>query len=305
MNKSTCKDREDESANIDLLRVQIEKEISLEVVYPRILNQIEEKECDLNDLKVEISNINAVIEESWIDADCWECPMACVIDKYKLLVKELLTQVKVKQDKIEILKTQIQSLNEEKDDLKDKAYKDSLTWLYNRYYVEKVISANIKRILEWNNYNFCVWLIDLDFFKKINDEYGHLAWDLVLQNFAKFMVESVNEIEKEKAKETLNRRNQKRNIIFRYWWEEFLVLSSLSKENLKIFLDNCLLNFSKIIHNFEWKKFSVSFSAWISEYVWWKQYDDPEYWLVKNADKALYKAKDSWRKMVIINEEND
>ena len=305
MNKNTCKDREEESANIDLLRVQIEKEISLEVIYPRILNQIEEKECDLNDLKVEISNINAVIEESWIDADCWECPMACVIDKYKLLVKELLTQVKVKQDKIEILKTQIQSLNEEKDDLKDKAYKDSLTWLYNRYYVEKVISANIKSILEWNNYNFCVWLIDLDFFKKINDEYGHLAWDLVLQNFAKFMVESVNEIEKEKAKETLNRRNWKRNIIFRYWWEEFLVLSSLSKENLKIFLDNCLLNFSKIIHNFEWKKFSVSFSAWISEYVWWKQYDDPEYWLVKNADKALYKAKDMWRKMVLINQEID
>lgn len=303
MNKSTCINSEEENDSVDLLRDQIEKEISLEVIYPRILNQIEEKKWDLNDLEVDISNINIVIEKSWIATECWECLISCVIDKYKILVEELLNQIKIKQNKIEVLKTQIQTLNGEKDDLKDKAFKDSLTWLYNRYYVEKIITANIKRISEWNNYNFCVWLIDLDFFKKINDEYSHLAWDLVLQNFANFMLESIKELEK--SKEKLNKRNRKRNIIFRYWWEEFLVVSSLSKENLKIFLDNCLLDFSKIVHKFEWKEFSVSFSAWISEYVWWKQYDDPEYWLVKNADKALYKAKDMWRKMVLINQEID
>lgn len=285
--------------DLQLLRIEAEFKSS----FPIIASQLQEKRLDLHELEEEIKDIKEAIDDSNLNINCWVCNVSWTIEKFKTLVELLIKQVKLKEQKIELLKNQIIVLNTEKDNLKDRAYKDNLTWLYNRYYVDRVLKTNIKRIDEWVIYNFCVWIVDLDYFKIINDNYGHCAGDMVLKNFSNFMLWKINELELENK--VNNRRQWKRNLIFRYWGEEFLVLSSLSRDKLKIFLDKCLNEFSQITHIFDWNEFKVTFSAWITEYMWKNKYDDPDFCLIKSADKALYQAKDSWRKKVIINHDMD
>jgi PleD family two-component response regulator len=101
------------------------------------------------------------------------------------LQKELISkqnELLNKQKALEEKKQQLQKTDEdsfaklEKDNLKLKelALKDPLTNMYNRRYFEKEIE---KRLLKANQQNssLTMLMIDLDFFKEINDTYGHLA----------------------------------------------------------------------------------------------------------------------------------
>lgn len=72
------------------------------------------------------------------------------------------------------------------DSMNDILLKDSLMNIYNRRYINEVlpVEANIAKII---NKNLWVMIADIDFFKKINDAYGHLAGDSVLKEFAKIL----------------------------------------------------------------------------------------------------------------------
>lgn len=98
-------------------------------------------------------------------------------------------------------------------ELKKDSTRDHLTWLLNRrsmeLYLEDAI-ANKKR----NGENFWVIIIDIDFFKSINDTYGHNTWDIVLQEL---WVELWNFFREEDK-------------ICRWGWEEFLILMKWWKQ---------------------------------------------------------------------------
>ncbi len=86
-------------------------------------------------------------------------------------------------------------------------HKDSLTGLLTRHLLDKIMSAQIE-IAKATESTCALMMLDLDYFKKINDTYGHLAGDQVIQNFA----------------DILKRILRKSDFIFRYGGEEFLVL---------------------------------------------------------------------------------
>ena len=67
--------------------------------------------------------------------------------------------------------------------LYEMATKDSLTRLFNKSYFEEALKRQIS-IAHRNNRVLSLLMIDMDRFKKMNDQYGHLAGDLVLQKFA-------------------------------------------------------------------------------------------------------------------------
>ena len=91
--------------------------------------------------------------------------------------------------------------------MRDLAIRDGLTGLFNRRYTLDQLAESIARALSVGE-RLAVALIDLDFFKKINDTHGHLVGDSVLKDFAKQMIARVRGTD----------------VVGRYGGEEFVVI---------------------------------------------------------------------------------
>jgi diguanylate cyclase (GGDEF)-like protein len=97
--------------------------------------------------------------------------------------------------------------------LKELANKDSLTGLYNRRYLEKKFNE-LQAILSRNKVSMIVAMIDLDHFKQLNDNHGHLVGDNCLEFVAKLM------------KSKFDRRS---DIVARFGGEEFIIVAQHDK----------------------------------------------------------------------------
>ena len=71
-------------------------------------------------------------------------------------------------------------------DMNDVAIRDELTGIYNRRYINERLTVDINDS-KTQNKPLCVVMADLDFFKDVNDNYGHVVGDWVLKDFAKLM----------------------------------------------------------------------------------------------------------------------
>ncbi|HEY5938469.1 MAG TPA: GGDEF domain-containing protein, partial [Kofleriaceae bacterium] len=91
--------------------------------------------------------------------------------------------------------------------MRDLAIRDGLTGLFNRRHVLEVLENAVVRSLE-DGQRLSVALIDLDFFKKVNDEHGHLIGDAVLRDFAN----------------QLRQRLRASDVVGRYGGEEFVIV---------------------------------------------------------------------------------
>ncbi|MCK5520260.1 MAG: diguanylate cyclase [Candidatus Marinimicrobia bacterium] len=154
---------------------------------------------------------------------------------------------------------------------------DNLTGLYNRQKLSEVLATEIARYDRYKN-DFSIILFDIDFFKRVNDTYGHLAGDDVLIRLA--------EILKENARET--------DFVCRWGGEEFLIIAGGSD------IDASFIFAEKLRKIIEKESFStvgqVTISCGIGQYTAGQTEDD----LVSVADKALYKAKESGRNKVVM-----
>lgn len=176
--------------------------------------------------------------------------------------------------------TDISKTITKQEKLEKKVSIDKLTNSYNREYFNK----NIEIILENNKKNdlkTAIVMIDIDFFKKVNDSFGHYIGDEVLKDFVKIL----------KA----NSRFEN-DILIRWGGEEFLmVLSIKDKESLFKTLEK----YRKAIENYDFKentKITCSMGAVIHEQ------SSKIYETVRKADNALYQAKDLGRNKIVIEE---
>jgi two-component system, cell cycle response regulator len=156
---------------------------------------------------------------------------------------------------------------------------DELTKLYNRRYLKVAFNRNMNE-LSRNGEPFSLAILDLDYFKKVNDSYGHLTGDKVLSGFAEFLVE--------------NTRNS--DIVFRYGGEEFVILfQNTDHHQASKLLSRLLDGFSKQRFEAKGQCFSITFSAGIHTIT------IPETTMeaaLTIADQALYKAKELGRARV-------
>ena len=160
---------------------------------------------------------------------------------------------------------QIQIDNKYTLQLKNKAYTDSLTKLKNRHYFNEVVSFQIAD----RHCDYAMMLFDLDFFKRVNDTYGHHIGDKVLVHTA----------------ELLTKNTRKSDTVFRWGGEEFLViLPDVDANNLK----NIAENIRKIIELDDYDgipNITVSIGATIRRDE--ETFDD---WF-KRTDQSVYMAK--------------
>ncbi|MFT7625237.1 MAG: diguanylate cyclase (GGDEF)-like protein [Myxococcota bacterium] len=75
------------------------------------------------------------------------------------------------------------------------AYRDCLTGLHNRRYFEERLREECARATRTDGYSFSVILLDIDDFKSVNDTLGHASGDDVLVSVARFLRESIREVD--------------------------------------------------------------------------------------------------------------
>ncbi len=157
--------------------------------------------------------------------------------------------------------------------------RDSLTGLLNHTQLHIRLVSELDRARRLGT-QVVYAMIDLDHFKKINDEFGHLLGDHVLKTLSRLFVE----------------RLRKTDSLGRYGGEEFgIVLFNTNLENGMKVLNELRESFSRIRHRGEGKDFYVTFSCGVADFP---RFPTAEA-LVEAADKALYLAKNQGRNCVI------
>lgn len=100
-------------------------------------------------------------------------------------------RTKALQDDLSQKNRQLEDLLKE---VKKLAIMDHLTDLYNRRYFETILTREFKKLLRYGFSLSCI-LLDIDHFKKINDDYGHRAGDSVLKELAEILMNSVRDVD--------------------------------------------------------------------------------------------------------------
>lgn len=165
-----------------------------------------------------------------------------------------------------------------------KSAKDPLTGALSRQVLQQIFRNQYDISLATNS-NFIVAMCDLDYFKNINDTYGHIAGDKMLLQF-------VNIVKKELRAS---------DIIIRYGGEEFLlILPALDYDIGKKVLNTVCHTFEKFILKFENNQIKTTVSIGMVEIEAKQQYSEnflEEY--ISIADKRLYQAKHNGKNQVI------
>ncbi|OGB05979.1 MAG: hypothetical protein A3G29_11685 [Burkholderiales bacterium RIFCSPLOWO2_12_FULL_64_99] len=163
------------------------------------------------------------------------------------------------------------------------ATRDELTGLFNRRHMLEVLTQHQKRLIRSGHHRFCLALLDIDHFKRINDTHGHGVGDEVLREFAA----------------TLQRALRDTDVLARWGGEEFLLLINDTSPDLAIIgVDRAreLLAASPLLAHMPDLK--VTFSAGLTGY------DDVEELstCIERADRALYRAKSEGRDRTVIDD---
>lgn len=163
---------------------------------------------------------------------------------------------------------------------------DELTQLYNRRFFNTKIEEEINRAKRENN-SFSLLIMDIDYFKEYNDTYGHQEGDLALAKVAGVL---------------RNYTNRSSDFAFRLGGEEFGIITLLDKEKV--------IKFAILIKNeieklkIEHEQSVVSKYLTISIGITSKEYYNisNSTILYKEADDALYKAKNNGRNCIFVQE---
>jgi diguanylate cyclase (GGDEF)-like protein len=158
--------------------------------------------------------------------------------------------------------------------------RDSLTGLYNHTHILQLLEdARTRALRSQQPLSFA--MLDIDFFKKVNDTYGHPMGDRVIKSLAMF----------------LKQRLRKTDAIGRYGGEEFaLILPNTDAATAQHVIEGIRQRFAEIIHPAHPQDLSCTFSCGIAELS--AGADGKT--LSKNADQALYSAKHAGRNCSFI-----
>jgi two-component system cell cycle response regulator len=177
--------------------------------------------------------------------------------------------------------TRLQQALADKEKLEQLATFDSLTGLYNR----RATLGKLRELINLaNRYkeDFSLIMLDIDHFKRVNDRYGHLIGDSVLEEIATIICRNIRETD----------------IVGRYGGEEFIIVLPKTDLSSAWVVAERLRT---IIEKAEMKESTGSvFAITVSQGLASWERDEDAYSLISRADEALYKAKEKGRNRVQI-----
>lgn len=162
------------------------------------------------------------------------------------------------------------------NELSTMAYTDSLTHIYNRLHFAHFLDAEIDKVRRYGS-TFSVIFFDLDHFKNVNDNYGHLVGDQVLEQITSIVASA----------------NRNADIFARYGGEEFIILTPETDA------DGAVVHAERLRRDIENHEFStvghITSSFGVTEF---RRKTDTVESLLDRVDEALYLAKENGRNRV-------
>jgi len=175
-----------------------------------------------------------------------------------------------------------QALNQAKEELAFQASHDVLTGLLNRRAIMDALEKELSRTSRQEQ-PLCVAMCDIDFFKSINDSYGHLAGDQVLRQVSQLISAEIRIYD----------------LVGRYGGEEFLLIFNASVDDVHSLLERIRHSIADTAFKYEDNTLKVTISSGFA--VFQPSTDDcNSQVLIDSADKALYRAKENGRNRVEI-----
>ena len=175
-----------------------------------------------------------------------------------------------------------QELNQAKEMLAFQASHDVLTGLLNRRAIMEALYKELSRSFRQQQ-PLCIAMCDIDFFKKINDNYGHLAGDHVIREVT----------------QRISSELRPYDLVGRYGGEEFLLVFNSSVQDAFKLLERMRLSIANTPFNYEKEVLKVTISSGVTVYDSFDEEGDKQV-LIDQADKALYEAKENGRNRVVV-----
>ncbi|MEK6590862.1 MAG: sensor domain-containing diguanylate cyclase [Nitrospinota bacterium] len=171
-----------------------------------------------------------------------------------------------------------------REKLRDQSIRDPLTGLFNRRYMEETLGRELRRAIR-NKSSFGIIMVDIDYFKRFNDTFGHEAGDMVLRTIGDFLKSHI----------------RGSDIACRYGGEEFaIILADASQEETQKRAEGLREGVKRMHLQFHGQLLgSISISLGVAIYP---LHGITENELLRIADDALYLAKKEGRDRVIIGE---
>ncbi|MCP4020609.1 MAG: GGDEF domain-containing protein [Desulfobacteraceae bacterium] len=220
--------------------------------------------------------------------------MPLTVDDQPETIRRIAEAVGMMMVRIEAREYQLEMMVEKLTSLNRDAITDPLTKTFNRRFFQEVAEKEIERAKQYNT-GISIILIDADYFKNINDRYGHLTGDQVLINLT-----------------DLYRKNiRKTDTLARFGGEEFVLLMTETQPESALNKAEQLrkMTAEKAMAVIDGKELKITVSLGVANWC-----PDIENWHPDNAatvnellgcaDKALYQSKESGRNRVSLWESN-
>lgn len=262
------------------------------------VNHYKKKENTLSHIEVIVerdNNIRHFILQSSPIVDSALVPIGHIltfqdVSQERFYVKEMNRQNVTLQERNQALDLIRQELSEANRKLEELALTDSLTNCYNRRYLTQHLNHEVVTNIQYKT-PFSLLLLDIDYFKAINDRYGHVIGDEVLVRTAEAVKQSIRSTD----------------ILTRYGGEEFMIylphtehdLANQIAERVRTAVES-----NRIMVDHEIMQVSITISIGILSFEDFEMEhvpDNPEGYLTQlfaAVDKALYQAKQNGRNRV-------
>lgn len=199
-----------------------------------------------------------------------------LLDEIQRNIEEIITSFPVPEDnKLDVIK----KINFMYSHTRHMSLTDGLTGLYNRRHFDSMVEREFLRSKRYDG-DLSLAIVDIDFFKNINDKYGHLCGDYVLKEVAYMILDNF----------------RKTDLVFRYGGEEFVVLLTETDINGSVVpLERLRKRIEEYPFKFNGEGLKLTISIGVADNLVESTQE-----LIDNADKALYEAKGGGRNRVIV-----
>ena len=206
------------------------------------------------------------------------------LDEQRLMAVRLMEEAQHARDQLQEANLQLHLQLDENQKLQaqlsEQAIRDMLTGLYNRRFMEETLERELARAVRENT-PVSIVMLDIDRFKKLNDQYGHPAGDQVLRSLGQLLLSTT----------------RRGDVPCRYGGEEFLMISPKQElANAVARAEILRENFAALRFESQSSTFSATFSAGVACFP---ENGVDAHRLLLSADEALYNAKAAGRNCII------